>query len=69
MPRYDLSTVDGAPFEGQHITVTNRRNPTIDWPAGTNPGAEFSQIKAGDAAKDVVFLVDGGSASSAEDSE
>ncbi|KAF1973588.1 hypothetical protein BU23DRAFT_133277 [Bimuria novae-zelandiae CBS 107.79] len=54
---YDLSTVDGAPFEGTHVKVTNRRNPTIDWPEGTNPGGEFSQIKAGDAAKDVVLLV------------
>ncbi|KAL1602741.1 hypothetical protein SLS60_006162 [Paraconiothyrium brasiliense] len=57
---YDLSTVDGNPFEGQHITVTNRRNPTIDWPEGTNPGGEFSQIKAGDREKDVVFLVGAG---------
>jgi hypothetical protein len=57
---YDLSTVDGNPFEGQHITVTNRRNPTIDWPQGTNPGEEFSQIKAGDREKNVVFLVGAG---------
>lgn len=55
--RYDLSTVDGAPFEGTHLKVTNRRNPTIDWPEGTNPGGEFSQIKAGDASKNVIFLV------------
>jgi hypothetical protein len=50
---YDLSTVFGEPFNGQHIKVTSNGSPTIDWPTGSNPGG--SQVKVGNSANDVVF--------------
>ncbi|KAF2685897.1 hypothetical protein K458DRAFT_417086 [Lentithecium fluviatile CBS 122367] len=50
---YDLSTVFGEPFSGQHIKVTSEGGPTIDWPKGTNPGG--SQVKVGNSEKNVVF--------------
>jgi len=50
---YDLSTVFGEPFNGQHITVKSSSGPTIDWPKGSNPGG--SQVKVANSANDVVF--------------
>lgn len=50
---YDLSTVFGEPFNGQHITVTSSGCPTIDWPNGSNPGG--SQVKVCSSDHDVVF--------------
>lgn len=51
--RYDLSTAFGEPFLGKEVSVTSAGSPSIEWPAGSNPGG--SQVKKGDSGVDVVF--------------
>jgi hypothetical protein len=52
---YDLSTVHGDPFSGSALKVAAKGGKSIDWPQGTNPAGEFSQIKVTGSRSDVVF--------------
>ncbi|KAF2267186.1 hypothetical protein CC78DRAFT_530984 [Lojkania enalia] len=50
---YDMSTVFGEPFKGQHLKVICGGGGTIDWPNGVHPGG--SQVKVCSSKNDVIF--------------